>query len=220
MKKNEFIIGFLIVIISILGINIVDLQAAKQNNFNSVIVQSKKEKILFTGDSITDRYDLENYFHYDNKVIINSGIGGYKTTNILSRFHNMIEQYHADKLFLMIGTNDLGAGNNKDEIVENIQEIIAKTKTAAPTIKVYYETIYPINSNIKKQGKRTNKDIKYINEKMKEYCESNDIIYLDVYSLLIDEDGNLNEEYTEDGLHLNDKGYEVVTNCLQPYIEE
>ena len=39
-----------------------------------------------------------------------------------------------------------------------------------------------------------------------------------MYDLLKDEEGNLKEEYTKDGLHLSDKGYEVVTKEIKQII--
>ena len=37
---------------------------------------------------------------------------------------------------------------------------------------------------------------------------------------LVDDKGYLDKKYTEDGLHLNDEGYEVVTSVLMKYMEE
>ena len=120
----------------------------------------------------------------------------------------------------MIGTNDLGAGIDRDQIVENIIQIIAMTKDQSPNTKIYYETIYPVNrSKRSANDKRYNEDIKYINSKMKEYCSNSNVTYIDVYSALQDEEGNLKLEYTDDGLHLNEYGYDVVTDILRPYVE-
>lgn len=120
----------------------------------------------------------------------------------------------------MIGTNDLANGTDNDKIVENIREIISMIKDKDSNIKIYLETIYPINIDKRKNDKRrNNKDIRYINEKLKEYCVESDIVFIDVYSNLIDSNDKLKDEYTEDGLHLNNNGYEVVTSILKPYIE-
>lgn len=43
------------------------------------------------------------------------------------------------------------------------------------------------------------------------------IEYINVYDKLVDGEV-LNEEYSDDGLHLNDNGYEVVTDILKKYI--
>ena len=67
---------------------------------------------------------------------------------------------------------------------------------------------------------RKNDDIKEINEKLEDYCEDNDITYIDMYDLLKDKDDNFNSKYTKDGLHPNDDGYEVITKELKKYLDK
>lgn len=217
MKKFNWLVIVLIVVLVILTIS---SRLNISNSINTIEVINDKEIILFVGDSITDRYDLEKYYDYDNKIIINSGVGGYRTTNIINRFRNLIEQYNPSKLFLMIGTNDLGAGMDKDDIIENIKKIISMIKEKNSNTKIYLETIYPVNSDKRKQDKeRNNKTISDINKELKKYCESSNIEFIDIYSYLVDDNDKLKDEYTEDGLHLNDFGYDVVTSILKPYVE-
>lgn len=221
MKRNDWLTGFLLLIIVVLSLALVDTRMSIQNNVRSIEVQASKEKIVFAGDSITDFYDLGQYYQYDNKILVNSGVSGYKTTNIIKKFKNLIEQHQADKLFLMIGTNDLGGGTDRDEVISNIKNIIEMTKSQSPDTKIYLESIYPVNlSKRSSTEKRNNEDIRYINIQLKKYCEENDITYLEVYSLLADSNGELKDEYTEDGLHLNNAGYDVITSYLKPYVEE
>ena len=66
---------------------------------------------------------------------------------------------------------------------------------------------------------RENEDIIAINEELEEYAEEENLTYIDIYNLLVTEDGVLNTEYTKDGLHLNDKGYDVVTKTLEKYLK-
>ncbi len=220
MRKEDLLNSFLIFIIVIMGMMIIDLRSDNLKNFKSIVVQANKEKIIFAGDSITDGYDLNKYYSYDDKLIINSGVSGYKTTNIIKRFNNVIKQYHADKLFLTIGTNDIGAQTSNDVIVSNIEKILKMAREDTPNIKLYYETIYPIDPNTNAGITRKNVDIRDINQTMKEYCKKNNITYLDVYSILADDNGNLRKEYSKDGLHLNEEGYKAITKYLKKYVEE
>lgn len=221
MKKRDLLIGFLLVIIIGLSLALIDSRLKLANNLNMIELTNNKEKIVFAGDSITDRYDLNRFYNYSDKQIINSGIGGYTTTKLLNRFNNVIEQYNSDKLFLLIGINDLGQGFDKNLTIDNIKKIVTQTKKANTNTKIYIESIYPVDRNKRSNSeKRNNEDIQFINKKISEYCSNNDVTYIDVYSALIDKDGNLADEYTLDGLHLTDSGYDVVTNILKPYIEE
>ena len=105
---------------------------------------------------------------------------------------------------------------------DNIKKIIKKIKENRSDATIYIESVYPINSNIKNNvvNNRTNKKIKSLNRKLSNYCKEDNCNYINLYNDLIDEEGNLKEQYTEDGLHLNSLGYIVVTRELLPYMNE
>ena len=48
-----------------------------------------------------------------------------------------------------------------------------------------------------------------MNKEIKKICNDKDVVFMDVYDLLADEDGNLKSSYSYDGLHLNENGYIV-----------
>lgn len=179
----------------------------------------KKDKIIFLGDSITHRYDLKKY--YDNKNIINQGVEGDTTEDIINRLQTSIYDYNVRKVILLIGTNDIGIG--KDPI-ENIKLIINKIKSYDNSIEIIVESIYPINntknSKIQKDtvGIRNNEKIKEKNKKIKEICKEKNITYVNVYDELTDKNGNLKLEYTVEGLHISDEGYKKITNILSKYV--
>ena len=64
---------------------------------------------------------------------------------------------------------------------------------------------------------RNNKDIKEINKEIKKIAKKEKITYIDMYDELVDEDGDLSLDYTKEGLHLSDEGYEKVTFVLKKY---
>ena len=172
----------------------------------------KKDKIIFLGDSITHRYDLKKY--YDNKNIINQGIEGNTTKDVLERLQTGVYDYNVKKVILLIGTNDIG---NQEDPIENIKLIINKIKSHDNSIEIIVESIYPINntknSKIKKDVVGTRN-----NEKIKEICKEKNITYVNVYEELTDKNGNLKLEYTVEGLHISDEGYKKITNVLSKYV--
>lgn len=220
MKVKDFIIGVLVVIIVVMAVGYVNIKNNTTTVANQIVITKDKEKIIFVGDSITERYDLTKYYNYDNRLIINSGVSGYRTSNLISRFNVLVKQHQANKMFLLIGTNDVSRELTSDEIYNNIKKIITMTQEQSPNTKIYVESVYPVNNNMEKAGKRTNEVIKDINRKLEEYCDLNDLVYINMYNELIDSDGYLKKDYTVDGLHLSDKGYEIVTKKLIKYVEE
>ena len=175
------------------------------------------ENIVFLGDSITELYDLDKY--YADNSVVNSGESGNVCDDILSDMYNRVYKYNPSKVFLLIGINQLPDDEN-DKIVEGIQKIIDEIHRNRPITKIYVESIYPVNIDFSKKNvkNKDNSRIVDINKKIKTKVKDIDYVeYINVYDKLIDED-KLNKEYTEDGLHLNDKGYEIVTDVLKKYI--
>ena len=210
-SKSEYVI---------LG-NVRDMSQEDVNNLNKFNqCDMKKENYLFLGDSITYRYDLDKYF--PNIPIVNSGIDGNTASDILKNMEKRVYQYNPTVIFLLIGTNQLDGKQTDDEIVGEIQEIVEQIHDNRPYASIYIESIYPVNSNIKNNDVkwRTNSRIMDINAKLKDYSMTHNVFYIDIYSSLIDDDGNLKKEYTLDGLHLSENGYDVVTSILNKYIKE
>ncbi len=225
MKKLNLII--LAIFITILGTSLVNSFQASKKASNIDLeekikyVEVKKEKILFLGDSITDLYNLKLYYDNKDKEYINSGRSGYKTTDLLKNFRNMLGQFDPDTVVILIGTNDLSAGTSNDKIVDNIKKIVNEINIIEPNKKIYIQSVYPINKSKRPKGeKRDNKNIKYINAELKKFCAENNVTFIDIYDSLADSDGDLKSSYSEDGLHLTNEGYNVVTSILKDKLKE
>ena len=195
-------------------------------------VDYEDQNFVFLGDSITEFYKLSDYYDSDLPVV-NSGISGNRTYSILENLGDRVYKYNPTKVFLLIGTNDLVDENCAyagidSEIVDNITSIVREIHEHRKNAEVYVESIYPVNSDTKSNdkvigwmvGARTNERIQSINEQIKEKSEEYDYTYLDFYSLLSDENGALNLDYTIDGLHISDEGYKLITEEIMKIINE
>lgn len=190
-----------------------------------VVEEVVDENILFLGDSLTHRYDLDKY--YEDFNVVNSGIDGNRTSDILSDMKARVYDYNPSKVFLLIGINDLRGDVSGEEVVKNIGEIIKLIKENRPYAKIYLESIYPINKTdddkvdgYVKDFSITNDDIETINKKLESLAKDEKVTYIDMFSELVDSEGNLKLEYTEEGLHMSDEGYDKITEILTKYIKE
>ena len=174
---------------------------------------------VFLGDSLTDYYDLSSY--YNDSLVVNSGISGNTTDDILNNIYDRVYKYNPSKVILLIGTNDIIYGKNIDYIVNNINKIVDLINKNLPKCKIYIESLYPINNtdnatiNHNMVKNRTNELINNINSRINSISNTT---YINVHDSLIDNDGNLNLKYTVDGLHLNNSGYEIVTSIISQYL--
>lgn len=183
------------------------------------------DNYVFLGDSITDWYDLDKYF--EGLPVVNSGVSGYSTSNILNNMNKMVYQYNPSKVFILIGINDLELKVDDDVVVNNIRKIVQDIKKNRRYAKIYVESIYPINNSDDDKiegsiinGNRKNSDIIDINNKLVKLTKEEGATYIDLHKELVDDNGLLKIEYTVDGLHLSSEGYEKVTEVLRKYINE
>ena len=232
-KKNTgvvflaMILLLMIILLCYLFVKYNDLKKVKARE--KVVTKTVEEKVvddnyLFLGDSITDFYDLDKY--YEGLSVVNGGIKDGRTTDILNDIKNRVYRYNPSKVFLLIGTNDIIDGKENDEIINNIKKIIELIKKNRPYAEIYLESIYPVNKtdndkiSLSMVSSRDNDQITEINKKLKQYCDEKKITYIDLYSKLVDDEGNLKLDYTKEGLHLSDDGYKVVTEEISKYIKK
>ena len=181
--------------------------------------------IVMLGDSITNYYDLDKYYGND-KLMVNSGINGNKANDILNDMKNRVYVYNPSKVFLLIGINNfLHEDITPEEMVNQIDKIVTEINDKLPNTKIYIESIYPINDTWRTKcnpnvnaTEEVNSKVGKTNILLYDYCEENGYKYIDVYSSLVDDNYSLNSDYSEDGLHLNDNGYQVVTKILKKYM--
>lgn len=180
------------------------------------------DNFLFLGDAITEGYDLSKY--YEDFPVVNSGNRSDTSDEVLEDLEKRVYQYNPSDVFIHIGENDMASNISKEDTITNITGIIEGIKKNRPYCNIYLESIYPINdtdgeginNNVIKN--RNNEEIKEVNEELKKLAKSENVTYIDVYSLLQDEDGNLRLDYTKDGFHLSLEGYNIVTKDLIKYI--
>lgn len=177
--------------------------------------KTNKNGIVFLGDSLTDYVNFEDYFPFP---VFNRGIAGDTTSGVLNRIDDIIELKPA-KLFLLIGTNDIGSGVSTDKILTNVQKIISAIQENSSDTKIYIQSLFPTNNSKFKSG-RPIKTIKEVNAKLEELAKSTKCEFIDLYPLLTTFNGELDEIYTLDGLHLNARAIAIWMKFIAPYVNE
>lgn len=198
-----------------------DSSENKRYVYSMLNKKAKHNSIVFLGDSLTDFYRIDEFFK--KKYIYNRGIANNTTDDVLNRIFDNVIEINPRKVFLQIGTNDLGKKKSCDYIIKNIKKIIDILREQLPNVDINVISLYPVNAKAMftskiSVGKRKNRDIELINNELMKLCKEMDLIYIDVYSSLIDETGVLKKEYTVEGLHISLLGYIKITEILTPYV--
>lgn len=176
------------------------------------IVEKMDTNYVFLGDSITEQYDLKKHFKQQN--IINSGHSGNIAKDIVNNMQKRVYDYNPSHVFLLIGANDVLRDIPQNEIIDNIKTIIKGLQKNRPLASLHVESIYPTGN------KEKNEVIIKINKEIEKFCKEENIYYIDIYKDLVDKDNILDKKYSEDGLHINDDGYRIITKRLNKYITE
>ncbi len=79
-----------------------------------------ENRVVFVGDSITDYWKLADYFPGKPYVVINRGIDGQTTSQMLVRFRQDVIDLHPRVLVVLAGTNDVAGvtGPTRNEDIE------------------------------------------------------------------------------------------------------
>ena len=189
--------------------------------YDAKVAQFEKENelqsyydIVFIGDSLTDGYDVNAAF--PNYIVANRGIGGDTTSGVIKRMKVSIYDANPKLVVILIGANDVLSGRSDNYILNNCSKIIDMIQQHCPNTKILIQSFYPLSSDWADAAAT----MKRLNPEMIEIAERYGCTYVDVYSALLDENGEyLNPAFTEDGVHLNNKGQAAVTEVLSPYIE-
>lgn len=148
-------------------------------------------------------------------------MAGNTTDNVLADLNNRVTIYNPSQVFVWLGTNDLRDGKTPQQTIESLQEIIDQIQTERSLAKITLISLIPVNAQVNPAtvGLRFNDHIQEVNQGLQEIAKEQELDYIDLFSELKDEQGNLKSEYTVDGLHLSDAGYQVVLGIIEPYLD-
>ena len=220
-KKNKIINLLLFLMILSIFTNIYLFSKKNKTITKNIYKYRLDENIVFFGDSLTYRYDLNKYFE---KKIINSWINANISIDLVNRIEDDVYRYNPSKVVILIGINDLNRNHSEKELLSNTKKIIKGIKKNRRFSEIYVQSLYPVNHNkmddIDYDFSRDfdNEDIINYNKKLKNLCKKEKVTYINMFDILKDDDNNLKEEYTVDGLHLSDEGYQAISKVLSKYI--
>jgi len=159
----------------------------------------------FIGDSIIARWDIAESF--PSRRVHNYGKSGAGIDYIES----YAGRFEGREVAVMIGTNDhtLMTESGRAGYVRRYVDAILGLKAD----RVYLYSVLP--RDFTNDRPEANDNIREFNRMIRsEMAEEPSVTYLDVYNDFLDDDGTINPQLYNDGLHLSPYGYEVLTYSL------
>lgn len=117
-------------------------------------------------------------------------------------------------IIIMAGLNDLRGGRNPLEIERCFLDLIGHVKRNAPEAIIHLAMIPPTRD---KHAKLMH-NIAITNAILEELAEKMGLEYLDLFSPLEDDEGELAQDCTEDGYYLNDTGFDKINEMLENHL--
>lgn len=177
----------------------------------------KEHQTLLIGDSITDGGEWSSLF--GDTDVLNMGISGDISTGIINRLPSITKR-NPKKVFILIGINDLARNTSVDSLFKNINLIIKYIRQEIPSTEIFVQSVLPVNNTFKTFSTHTNRtdSILKINNLLQVGSKKLNYVFLDFYASFCNDQGKLNPNYTNDGLHLLGAGYALWKHLLYPYI--
>jgi lysophospholipase L1-like esterase len=181
-----------------------------------------EKRVIFIGDSITDRWNLEKFF--PGKPYINRGIGGQVSPQMLVRFHADVVALKPKAVVILAGINDIQGVLQ----VETEAQIAANYRAMAEIaeangIRPLFTLLMPVNNYTPNAAimleERRPERVAWLNAWLSGFCADHGYGLIDYGPLLRDDKGLLKAEYTSDGIHPNDDAYAVMASVAEAAIE-
>jgi lysophospholipase L1-like esterase len=199
--------------------NLYDTIPNLPDHYKRRVEEFKKEpiitdKVMFLGNSITEGGKWRELT--GDQTVINRGIGGDVTFGILNRMDDIIIR-KPSKIFILIGINDISKDFPEEVIIANYKKIIEGLKAGTPSTKIFVQSVLPLNPQYRKFPQHYDKvdHVIILNKLLRDMALEQQVAFINLYPLFLDQQNRLDEKLTTDGLHLNAEGYKIWAKFLK-----
>lgn len=166
----------------------------------------------FVGDSRTDGFLIYSGIGRGKNLTSNGlsifQLGEKKALTIGGEKYTLLEalaQEQYGKVYLSLGVNELGYFDDEG-FYRGYCQAIDSIRAIQPNAVIYIQGLIPVNEEVIAQtGGRTyltNEHLRVYNDLMRQAAQEKQVVFLDLYSEFVNENGQLPAEASKDGVHL------------------
>ncbi|TWU29657.1 SGNH/GDSL hydrolase family protein [Bythopirellula polymerisocia] len=172
-------------------------------------------KVVFVGSSSIRMWNLQKSF--PGMEFLNRGFGGSEIADSTHYFNELIGKHHPRLVVFYAGDNDVAAGNTAEQVHADFKEFVETFKAELPDASLAYIAIKPSVARWSMAD-----TMQKANTLIAADCEADDqLTFIDVWPVMLGDDGQPRPDiFLGDGLHMNDKGYEMWAELLQPILKK
>ncbi|HEX8293470.1 MAG TPA: GDSL-type esterase/lipase family protein [Pyrinomonadaceae bacterium] len=227
-KPAALLIGITLLAVIAAGVQTLRLRRAQQPSLprRETTVRYARENerdrgkvdIVFLGDSVTDNWDDAGEF-FPGLPYANRGIAGQATPEMLLRFRRDVVELRPMAVVIMAGAGDIASGLPLEETRRNLASMADIAR--AHEIDVVFASNLPAGDQAQTgAGERPPARLDELNAWIKGYALSTESGFVDYRPAVSDERGALRREFSEDGVHLNARGYAALREVFTRFDRE
>ena len=166
--------------------------------------------VIFIGDRLTESGSWSEWL--PDLDVVNLGHAGDTTADVLERLDEVIAA-QPSAVVVLVGTNDLSHRASVEQVVRGNEEILFKLRHELPHTRLVVQSVLP------REQERA-EDIHEVNIHLRQFAAAPSVKaeFVDLFAVLADEHGALRQEYSLDGVALNQAGYEAWLEELRPVL--
>jgi lysophospholipase L1-like esterase len=171
--------------------------------------------LLFVGSSSIRMWPTAERF--PGLPVVNRGFGGSHISDVNHFAERIVFKYKPRAIVFYAGDNDIADAKTPERVMEDFEAFVGRVRKAGPGTPIVWLPIKPSLSrwNLWPEMQRANAMVE-------EYARSHDdVVYADLATPMMGEDRQPRPSlFLDDGLHLNETGYDVWTQALRPVLDE
>ncbi len=173
-----------------------------------------KETLVFTGSSSIRFWEgLQDI--YPEYQVVNTGFGGSHASDLLVYSEELILRFDPVKVFIYEGDNDLSERKRPGRIIRDMHQILKLIWKENPATEVVLIAAKPSLARW-----RLRRKYRRLNRKFERLALGHPrLAFADVWSVMLQGKKIKTGLFVEDGLHMNEKGYQIWKQVIDPFVK-
>lgn len=188
---------------------------------NKALIASEKAiEAIFFGDSITEGWPQINPSFFTSNNFVGRGIGGQTSPQLLLRFRQDVLGLRPKSIILLAGINDIAQNTGPISLKAIMDNITSMAELArANGVQMILCSVLPANSFPWRPEIIPTQKVIELNQMIKAYAQEKNLVYVDYYTAMVNEEKGLKQSLGYDTVHPNKAGYELMEKILCPYLK-
>lgn len=182
---------------------------------------SDQNRVVFMGNSITEGWINARPEFFESNPYIDRGISGQTTSQMLLRFRRDVIDLNPKVVVFLAGINDIAENTGPIALEDVFGNIISMVELAKSNqIQTVICSVLPANNFPWRPAIKPADKVIELNRMLKAYATKNNMVYVDYYKAMVNDQKGLSPDLAKDGVHPTSKGYAIMEPMVVKGIEE